>query len=109
MGVAVSGYELEIDQLRRAATAARSCGDQLGKVDPAATMKAVSAAISGSRSASPIAALANSWREQVTHLKGGFLGHAMSLTQSADLYAANESVAAEVFTPVFVDDGRGVS
>lgn len=103
----MSGYELEIDQLRRAADAARSCGDQLGEVDAAATVDAVPAALPGSRSASPITTLANSWREQVSHLGGGFLGHATSVTQSADLYAANDNAAAEVFKPVYVDDGRG--
>jgi hypothetical protein len=106
-GVAVGGYELEIDQLRRAATATRSCGDQLGKVDAAAAISAVFPALPGSRSAPPIAKLANSWRGEVTGLSQRFLGHATSLTQSADLYAANESAAAEAFTPVSVDDGRG--
>jgi putative heme degradation protein len=108
-GVAVSGYELEIDQLRQAAAAARSCADQLRQVDAAATIGAVPAALPGARSGSPIATLANSWRQQVTALGGGFLGHATSLTRSADLYAASDTAAAEVFAPAYVDDTRGES
>jgi hypothetical protein len=105
----VSGYGLEIDQLRRAATAARYCGEQLGKLDAAATISAVPVALPGSRSAPPITTLANAWRGELAGLSEGFLGHAARLTKSADLYAANESAAAEVFAPVLVDDGRGVS
>lgn len=104
----MSGYEVEIDQLRGAAAAARSCGDQLGQVDAAASINAVPAALPGSRSGSPITKLANSWQGEVTGLNRGFLGHATSLTQSADLYAANDTAAAEVFAPVNADDdGRG--
>lgn len=103
----MSGYEVEIAQLRQAASAAQSCGDQLGEVDAAATMTGVPGALPGSRSGSPIKKLAGAWRGQVTHLSRRFVSHATSLTQSADRDAANETAAAEVFTPVSVDDTRG--
>jgi hypothetical protein len=98
----VAGFELEIEQIRRAAGAARSGGDQLGTVDAGATMGGVPAALLGSRSGGPIATLADSWRQQVTFWGNGLIDHATNLAASADLYAANESAAAEVFAPVHV-------
>lgn len=96
----MSGYELEIEQLRRAATAARSGGDQLDKVDASASMSAVPPAMPGSRCAGPLARLADTWRQQVTWWSSSLTSHGKNLAQSADLYAANEATAADVFASV---------
>lgn len=93
----MGGYDLELQQLRRAANAAWSGGDQLGKVDAQGSVSAVPAALPGSRSAGPIARLADSWRQQVVHWSAALLNYASGLAQSADLYAANDAAAAEAF------------
>ena len=98
----MAGYELEIEQIRRAAAAARSGGDQLGKVDAAATTSGVPAALPGARSGPRITDLAETWQQQATRWSGGLLDHAAHLAASADLYAANEAAATDVFAPVHV-------
>lgn len=95
----MNGYEVEINQLRRAAAAAQSCADQLAQADVAVTVREVPAALPGSQSGPQLIKLAGLWRATLSDSSRAWHGHSTSLTQSADQYTANDSAAAEVFTP----------
>lgn len=70
----------------------------MGNVDAPESMRAVPAALPGSRSGDSIVTLADSWHYQVAYWRTGLLNHATHLATSADSYAASETAAAEVFS-----------
>jgi hypothetical protein len=95
----VAGYEVVIDELRKAGSAAGGAGEQAARVDLGATIAEVPAALPGSRSVQAVAELVSTWREQVAgwSRQAGAFGRRMS--SSADLYSASNEAAERDLAP----------
>lgn len=98
----MSGYELEIEQIRRAAAAARSAGDQLATMEVGCRIGGVYGALWRSRSAEQVHTLEDSWLRRAKEVTDSLIRHATTLTWAAGDYATNEAMAAEAFKPVHV-------
>jgi hypothetical protein len=98
-GIPVSGYELEIAQILRAAVAARSAGDQLAKLDVGCGIGGGVGALRGSRSGELLHRLEDNWLRRRRDFSGSLIDHATKLTWAAGDYATNDAKAAEAFTP----------
>ncbi|MGQ0839228.1 hypothetical protein [Actinokineospora sp.] len=101
----MSGYGVQIEEIRAAARAAHSAARQRGAVDEAGLLSGVRLAMVGSRSTELLARVGVSWRQAVDYWCGTMTGHAEALGQSADAYAANEEAAARDFRVITGADG----
>lgn len=95
----MSGYEVVIAAIRKAADAARSAGEQAGAVDLAGTVAPVPNALKGSRSAASAANLAGTWRTVIKDWSNAATGLGDKMSKAADLYEKNEQAAKDELTP----------
>jgi hypothetical protein len=95
----VAGYEVVIDELRHAGSAAGSAGEQAAKVDLAAAIAELPVALPGSRSAQVVAELVSTWREQVAGWSRHVRAFGQRMSSSADLYSANNEAAERDLAP----------
>jgi hypothetical protein len=89
----VSGYQVEIGAIRKAARSASSAGEQAGKVDLAGSVAEVAGALTGSRSAQAVGTLSTAWTALVKGWATDAQGYADSLSGAADSYSSNEAEA----------------
>ncbi|MET0238154.1 MAG: hypothetical protein ABW224_26170 [Kibdelosporangium sp.] len=87
------GYEVVIEAMRKASTAAGDAAAAAGKVDLGGAVDDVDTAMPGSTSAGAAEALATAWREQIKTWSSDADGYAKNLASAADHYAASEEAA----------------
>ncbi len=90
----MNGYEVVIDQLRKAGSAATSAGEQAAQVDLASAISGVPDALTGGRSAGAATRLGVEWARKITEWGGEVRAIGEEISSSADLYATNEAAAA---------------
>jgi len=93
----VSGYEVELGQLRDAATAAGSAADQARAVDPGTGLDAIATALPGGDAAKNAPTLASTFNERAKGWSGEIDLWSESVTSSAKAYSANEGDAERAF------------
>jgi hypothetical protein len=96
----MTGYAADIAEIRSAASAARSAGEQASAVEVRSAVAGVTTALPGAASGPAIAKWADHFTTVECQSWGSWaMRHADHLTAAADTYAANEQAAAEAFTP----------
>lgn len=93
----MSGYEVVVDALRGAGSAAQSAGEQAETIDLAGTLSGVSGALPGGRSVQAATGAADTWRRQLTDWSTDTEKLGQDMSSSADRYAASEHAAADLF------------
>jgi len=94
------GYEVVIEAMRKASTAAGEAAKTVGKVDLGVAVDDVGTALPGSRSGPAATALASAWTNQLKSWSSDANGYADNLAKSADLYAGNEAAARADFQSI---------
>lgn len=87
------GYEVVIEAMRKASTAAGDAAEAAGKVELGAAVDDVATAMPGSRSGPAATALASTWTGQVTSWSTDAGDYAKNLSSAADRYATDEAAA----------------
>jgi len=93
----MSGYEVVVEALCGAGSAATSAGEQAGTMDLAGTLSGVGGALPGSRSAQAVTGAADTWRRQLTDWSTDTRKLGQDMSSSADHYAASEHAAVDLF------------
>ncbi|RSN60869.1 hypothetical protein DMH01_16545 [Amycolatopsis sp. WAC 04182] len=93
----MSGYEVEIGQLRNAAKAAGSAADQARAVEPGSGLDAIATALPGGEAAKNAPTLASTFTERGKGWAGEIDGWSDSITKAANTYSENENSAKEAF------------
>lgn len=93
----MSGYEVEIGQLRNAAKAAGSAADQARAVDPGTGLDAIAAALPGGDAAKSAPTLASTFNERAKGWAGEIDQWSESVTSAAKAYSENEDSAERAF------------
>lgn len=95
----MDGYEVEIEELRRAADAVTSAGEQASEVKSSPAVTGVPDAMPGSETSPAITDWAD-WfdRERLNAWSTAALEHGDRLTESADRYAEDEEAATRAFS-----------
>jgi hypothetical protein len=91
------GYEVVIEAMRKAATAAGDAAAAAGKVDLGGAVDDVDTAMPGSTSGPAADALATAWTNQVKTWSSDTADYGKGLSTAAGYYAANEEAAASDF------------
>ncbi len=86
----MSGYQVFIDALRQAGSAAESAGKQVEAVHVAGALTGVADALPGSRSVRAAAGAANTWTKQIQRWSTGAQRLGQDVHASADRYTASE-------------------
>ncbi|WP_241832679.1 hypothetical protein [Amycolatopsis sp. CB00013] len=94
---AVSGYEVEIGQLRAAAKAAGSAADQARAVEPGTGLGSIATALPGGEAAKGAPTLASTCTERAKGWAGEIDRWSESITKAAKAYSENENSAEEAF------------
>ncbi|MFC6015188.1 hypothetical protein ACFP2T_03140 [Plantactinospora solaniradicis] len=90
----MSGYEVVIGEIRRAAKAASDAADIVRQVKLAESVQQIGSALPSSRSASVVPTLAAAWRQQLTTWAADATTYADKLSAAADSYEASDVQAA---------------
>jgi hypothetical protein len=93
----VSGYEVQIGQLRNAAKAAGSAADQARVVDPGTGLDAIATALPGGDAAKNAPTLASTFNERAKGWAGEIDQWSDSVTSAAKAYSENEDSAKGAF------------
>ncbi|ANN17757.1 hypothetical protein SD37_20300 [Amycolatopsis orientalis] len=93
----MSGYEVEIGQLRNAAKAAGSAADQARAVEPGAGLDAIATALPGGEAAKSAPTLASTFTERAKGWAGEIDRWSESITTAAKAYSESEKSAEEAF------------
>jgi hypothetical protein len=93
----VSGFEVQIGQLRDAAKAAGSAADQARVVDPGTGLDAIATALPGGVAARSAPALASTFNERARGWAGEIDKWSESVASAATAYAKNEEDAKRAF------------
>ena len=93
----MSGYEVEIGQLRSAAKAAGSAADQARAVNPGTGLDAIAAALPGGDAATSAPTLASTFNERAKGWAGEIDQWSESVTSSAKDYSEHEDSAKRAF------------
>lgn len=93
----MNGYEADIEQLRRAADAATSVGEQAREIDLGGSVNRVATGLPGSESAVAAAKLAGAWEQRLTTWATDIRGFGDAVSAAASSYAASDEAAAEAF------------
>lgn len=101
------GYQAKIDDLRRAAKAAGSAGEQVAEVDLAGAIGHAADGMPGARCVRLFATLGNAWRGDIAGWVSQANGYAEALTAAAETYSSNEDAASDDFRS-FQGGGRPV-
>ncbi|GAA1305448.1 hypothetical protein [Saccharothrix xinjiangensis] len=94
----MSGFEVDVEGLRKAAAAAISAGEQAGRVELGSTPRDVPAALPGSESAAKAEPLAHAWTERLACWSTDVNRLGGNLSAAADRYEADEGAAEQDFT-----------
>jgi hypothetical protein len=93
----VSGFEVQIGQLRDAAEAAGSAADQARVVAPGTGLDAIATALPGGVVAQKAPALASTFNERAVGWAGEIDKWSESITSNAKAYSENEDDAKRAF------------
>jgi orotidine-5'-phosphate decarboxylase len=93
----VSGFEVQIGQLRTAATAAGSAADQARTVHPGTGLEAIAAALPGGAAASKAPTLASTFNTRATGFADEIDRWSTSVTSAAKAYAGSDDAAKAAF------------
>jgi hypothetical protein len=93
----VSGYEVQIGQLRNAANAAGSAADQAREVHPGSGLGAIAAALPGGDAAKSAPTLASTFDERATGWAGEIDQWRDTVSSAAKTYSENEDAAERAF------------
>jgi hypothetical protein len=93
----VSGFEVQIAQLRAAAKAAGSAADQAKVVEPGTGLDAIATALPGGVAATRAPALASTFNERAQGWAGEIDKWSESITSNAKAYSENEDDAKKAF------------
>ncbi|MFG1603763.1 hypothetical protein [Actinoplanes sp. NPDC049265] len=93
----MSVFEVQIGQLRKAATAAASAADQARTVDPGTGLEAVATALPGGTSAADAPALASTFNERTRAWADEIDRWSASVTAAAKEYAESDESAKKAF------------
>ncbi|KHD75675.1 hypothetical protein [Actinoplanes utahensis] len=93
----MSGFELQIGQLRRAAEAAGSAADQARTVHPGAGLGAIATALPGGVAATGAPALASVFDERAGKWAGDIDRWSASVVAAATDYSASDDAAKKAF------------
>ncbi|MEV4643200.1 hypothetical protein AB0J80_38280 [Actinoplanes sp. NPDC049548] len=93
----MSGFEVQIDQLRTAAEAAGSAADQARAVDPGAGLDAIAAALPGGVAASSAPTLASTFNQRARTWADDIDRWGRSVTAVAQTYADSDDAARRAF------------
>ncbi|WP_410657614.1 hypothetical protein [Amycolatopsis sp. lyj-112] len=93
----MSGYEVEIGQLRNAAKAAGSAADQARAVEPGTGLDAIATALPGGDAAKSAPTLASAFNDRAKGWAGEIHQWSESITSAAKAYSENEDSAEEAF------------
>jgi hypothetical protein len=91
------GYEVVIEEMRKASAAATDAATQASKVQLGAAIDDVGPAMPGSTSGPAAASLAKVWTDQLKTWSSDTADYGKGLSTAADYYAANEEAAASDF------------
>jgi hypothetical protein len=94
---AVSGFEIQIGQLRNAATAAGSAADQARAVNPGAGLDVIATAMPGGVAASSAPTLASTFNERGKGWADEIDRWSASVTSAAQAYADSDDAAEKAF------------
>jgi hypothetical protein len=93
----VSGFEVQIGQLRHAAEAAGSAADQAKVVAPGTGLDAIATALPGGVAARNAPTLASTFNERGQAWAGEIDKWSETITSNANAYAENEDAAKRAF------------
>ncbi|MFC7275806.1 hypothetical protein ACFQS1_17590 [Paractinoplanes rhizophilus] len=93
----MSGFEVQIGQLRGAAEAAGSAADQARTVHPGAGLEAIATALPGGSAAAGAPALASAFDERATTWAGEIDRWSRSVSTAAKAYAESDDAAKAAF------------
>ncbi|MGH3928867.1 MAG: hypothetical protein ACRDTF_02690 [Pseudonocardiaceae bacterium] len=93
----MSGYEADIEQLRRSADAATSVGEQASEIGLGESVNSVLTGLPGSESAAVATRLAGAWKERLDTWAADIRGFGESVSAAANGYAASDEAAEEAF------------
>ncbi len=93
----MSGYEVQIGQLRSAAKAAGSAADQARVVDPGTGLDAIATALPGGDAAKNAPTLASTFNQRAKGWAGEIDQWSDSITAAAKVYSENEDSAKRAF------------
>jgi hypothetical protein len=93
----VSGFEVQIDQLRKAAGAAGSAAVQARAVDPGTGLEAIATALPGGGAAQSAPALVSAFNDRARGWAGEIDGWSTSVSAAAKTYSESEDAARKVF------------
>jgi len=93
----VSGYEVEIGQLRDASRAAGSAADQARAVQPGSGLGAVAVALPGGDAAQSAPTVASTFNERATGWAGEIDQWSETVSSAARTYSENEGAAERAF------------
>jgi hypothetical protein len=96
-GNGVSVFEVQIEQLRKAATAAGSAADQARTVDPGTGLEAVATALPGGVAAGGAPGLASAFNERARSWAGEIDRWSSSVTAAAKEYTESDDAAKKAF------------
>lgn len=96
----LSGFDAEIQTLRRASEAAHSAGEQAQVVDLPTAIRGLVVALPGSMTARSANALANNWSGQLSSWSRTMVGYGEKLSAAADAYTGNEDAVARDFVVI---------
>jgi hypothetical protein len=94
----LSGFEVNLEGLRKAADAAASAGEQARGIRLGDAPNEVPGGLPGSESAARAVLLAKAWDERLVAWSADIGAFSASLSQSADRYAADEAAAERDFS-----------
>jgi hypothetical protein len=93
----VSEFDVQIGQLRNAATAAGSAADQARGVDPGASLPAIATAMPGGVAASSAPTLASTFNERAKRWADEIDRWSTSITSAAKAYSDSDDSAKQAF------------
>ncbi|WP_410870899.1 hypothetical protein [Nocardia sp. A7] len=95
----MSGFEVEINQLRNTAKAAGSAASQARAVSPGTGLDAIATALPGGDAAKNAPTLASTFNERAKGWAGEIGQWSETVASAATVYSENEKAAKEAFLP----------
>jgi hypothetical protein len=93
----MSGFEMQIGQLQKAAKAAGSAADQAGAVSPGAGLEEIAAALPGGTAAATAPALATAFNDRAKGWADEIGRWSASVRSSAEMYSESDDAARAAF------------
>ena len=93
------GYEVEVEDLRRSARAARSAARQVGTIDPGAALTGAKPAMPGGGSVAAMQRVSSSWSTELEDWVKAAKGYGRTLDTNATQYELDDDAARAAFGP----------